>query len=437
MEHALREGQVEMSRVVLRVGGHRFAELLRSLLILLRLQSFTAFFIEIGSLQKKQRQDRGRSPHNLILRVMTNYDVAVIGAGVFGAWTAWHLCRAGRSVLLLDAWGAGHSRSSSGGESRIIRMGYGGDEIYTRMAMRSLLLWQDFCGQTGEELFVRTGVLWIAQENDEYSMETLRTFKLAGVHADLLPGHDIARRYPQMRLPDADVFGIFEPESGVLMARRAVQSVVRDAVRRGVTFRIQSAESEIPARVCVYACGAWLPKIFPELLGSRIYPTRQEVFFFAPPAGDARFGVGALPVWIDFTHPLGPYGFPDLEGRGCKLAFDRHGPAMDPDTSDRHISVEAVTEARMFLGERFPALHNAPLAETRVCQYENTSNGDLLIDRHPQRENLWLVGGGSGHGFKHGPAVGEYVAARILEGGAVDRRFSLATKAERQQRTVH
>src|SRR5438093_12307288 len=100
----------------------------------------------------------------------TDYDVAVIGAGVFGAWTAWHLRRAGRSVLLVDAWGAGHTRASSGDESRIIRMGYGADAIYTRMAMRSLVLWREYV----PDLFHPTGVLWIARENDAYSEATQR-----------------------------------------------------------------------------------------------------------------------------------------------------------------------------------------------------------------------------------------------------------------------
>src|SRR5690242_7938757 len=139
---------------------------------------------------------------------MSDFDVAVVGAGVFGAWTAWHLCRAGKSVLLIDAWGAGHSRSSSGGESRIIRMGYGADEIYTRMAKRSLSLWQDFCRDTGEDLFVRTGVLWIARKDDRYSMATLEAFARAGVRADVLTAVDLARQYPQMQLPDREVFGI-------------------------------------------------------------------------------------------------------------------------------------------------------------------------------------------------------------------------------------
>jgi glycine/D-amino acid oxidase-like deaminating enzyme len=161
------------------------------------------------------------------------------------------------------------------------------------------------------------------------------------------------------------------------------------------------------------------------------------VFFFAPPPGDSRFTPPQMPVWIDFTDACAAYGFPDIESRGCKIAFDRHGPAFDPDSGDRSVTANAITEAREALASRFPALRDAPLTESRVCQYENTSNGDFLIDRHPEWNNVWLAGGGSGHGFKHGPAVGEYVCAQILKDAAAEPRFSLATKAEVQHRTVH
>jgi sarcosine oxidase len=367
-----------------------------------------------------------------------HYDVAVIGAGVFGAWTAYHLRQAGQRVALLDAYGPASSRSSSGGESRIIRLGYGADEIYTRSAMRSLELWREFCHRTGQPLFHSTGVLWTAAENDPYTESTRQTLARCGARFETLSPAALESRYPQMEFTQA-TWGIFEPESGALMARRAVAAVVQDAVRQGVAFLRQAASpprADIPAGAYVYACGPWLPKLFPDLLGKRITPTRQEAFFFGPPPGDQRFAAPAMPVWIDFSDPRGPYGFPDLESRGVKIALDRHGPPIDPDTADRTPSVDALAAARDFLGQRFPALRHAPLLEARVCQYENTSNGDFLIDRHPDYADVWLVGGGSGHGFKHGPAVGEYAAACILHGGPVEPRYSLATKQETRNRTV-
>ena len=184
----------------------------------------------------------------------------------------------------------------------------------------------------------------------------------------------------------------------------------------------------------MFACGPWLPKLFPELLGERIFPTRQEVFYFGPPAGEERFKTPAMPVWVDFAEEI--YGMPDFKGRGFKVAPDRHGPPVDPDSLERVVDPESLARVREFVGRRFPALKDAPIVGSEVCQYENTSNGDFLIDRHPELENVWLVGGGSGHGFKHGPAVGEYVAARILDGKPVEPVFSLATKERVQKRTV-
>jgi sarcosine oxidase len=387
--------------------------------------------------------------------VAATYDVAVIGAGVFGAWSAYFLRKSGAKVLLLDAYGPGNSRSSSGGESRIIRMGYGADEIYTQWSMRALPLWKELFAAAGRpELFHKTGVLWIAPEKYQYAIDSLAMLQKNKVPREKLSLDDLRGRYPQVVF-EQDASGILEPESGVLMARRAVQAVVDEAVQRGVEYRnaaivnpsrentlasiTTTTGEEISAGSFVFACGSWLPKIFPEILGPRIFTSRQEILFFGVPAGEKRFAPPAMPTWLYLQDQF--YGMPDLESRGFKVADDRHGPCVDPDRQSRVASAEAVEAARQFVARRFPALKDAPIVETRVCQYENTSNGDFLIDRHPQMENVWLVGGGSGHGFKHGPSVGEYVTAQIT--GGVDARkkseprFSLATKNSTQNREIH
>lgn len=377
------------------------------------------------------------------------FDVAVIGAGVFGAWTAWQLQKAGQKVALLDAFGAAHSRASSGGESRIIRMGYGAEEIYTRWAQRSLMLWQEFFERVQQSLFHQTGMLWMAREQDAYTMATKATLKKCGVTFEELNRAELEKRWPQMSFGPV-TWALYEPNSGALLARRAVQTVAQDAMQRGVAYMIeavktpsgtgkidavQTSNSEtISAGQFVFACGPWLPKVFPTLLSERIYPTRQEIYFFGANAGDKRWQPPAMPTWIDFGAEI--YGIPDLENRGFKVALDRHGPTLDPDTNERIITPSLLAEVRKHLAERFPGLKDAPLIESRVCQYENTSNGDFLIDRHPEMSNVWLVGGGSGHGFKHGPALGEYVAARVVQGDAVEKRFTLATKEKVQKRSV-
>jgi monomeric sarcosine oxidase len=380
------------------------------------------------------------------------YDVAVIGAGVFGAWTAHHLAQAGRRVALVDAYGPGNARASSGGHSRVIRMGYGDQEVYTRWSMRSLELWKALFARIGRPaLFQQAGVLWMARGEDPLTTSTLATLQRLGVRHERLGRAELDARWPQIDF-GPNTWGIHEPESGFLMAFRAVQAVAEAATSGGVEYlqeRIAAPPAgkgplgavatksgrAIRAGTFVFACGPWLPKLFPDLLGDRIFPTRQEVFYFGPAAGDARFRSPAAPVWVDFAEEI--YGVPDVEGRGFKVAPDRHGPAFDPDAGERVITAATLATVREFVARRFPGLKDAPLVQSEVCQYENTSNGDFLIDRHPERGNVWLVGGGSGHGFKHGPALGEHVAARILEGGDVEARFSLATKARVQKRAVY
>jgi sarcosine oxidase len=381
------------------------------------------------------------------------WDSVVIGAGVFGAWTAWHLRKAGQRVLLLDAFGAAHARASSGGESRLTRGSYGRDEVYTRFAFDSLAQWKWLSDLSGLPILHRTGVVFFFQKREAYVDQSLEVHRRLKLPTQELDRAALEQRYPQVFWKDIEV-GLLEPEFGVLMARRAVQMLVKQFVKAGGEYRVAAVKppgaskplasielsdgSAVSAANYVFACGPWLPKMFAHLLGPRIFPTRQEVFFFGAPAGDARFGGDQLPGWADFNNGDIYYGMPDLEGRGFKIAHDKHGPPIDPDRGDRVASPGALADVRAYMAKRFPALAGAPLNEERVCQYENSSNGDLLIDRHPSANNVWLVGAGSGHGFKHGPEVGRY-AAELATGKlkAVEPRFSLATKAGQQNRAVH
>jgi monomeric sarcosine oxidase len=378
------------------------------------------------------------------------FDVAVVGAGVFGSWTAHELNSKGKKVLLLDAYGPGNSRASSGGESRIIRMGYGSDQIYTRLAKRSLSRWCELL--KGTQLFRPSGVLWLARANDPYCQATLKSLEQEGVRYERLTGEELVRRYPQFTLGPV-AWGIYEPDSGILLARQAVQRVVQTARENGVSYLTElvtppveaesgnlkaiktSSGKQIYAQQFVFACGPWLPQTFPQLLNERIHVTRQEVFFFGVPAGSDSFAPEHLPAWIDFNDLI--YGIPNLDNRGLKIAIDEHGPEFNPDTGERIVSAESVSRIRDFLVQRLPLLARAPVIESRVCQYENTCNGDFLIDRHPSWENVWLVGGGSGHGFKHGPAVGEHVANLLAGEQQLEPRFALATKERVQQRSVY
>jgi sarcosine oxidase len=372
-------------------------------------------------------------------------ECAVVGAGVFGSWTALRLRESGRSVTLVEAFGPGNPKSSSGGASRVIRMGYGADEIYTRWSLRSLAAWKELFARVGRpELFRKTGVLFTARRGHPNGERSLQAFRKLGVAHEALTTAEVHQRYPAIRFEE-EIIGILEQDSGALLANQAVMAVAQEAQRLGVELVdgavvpfaeegrlkrvVTDRDRTIEAATFVFAGGPWLPKLFPRAVGRRIRVTRQPIFYFDAP------GV-QMPIWIDFTDPRGGYTIPPLEGKGFKLALDQHGSSFDPDSGLRVVNQEETAAARAFLAERFPALREAPVVETEVCQYESTSSGDFLIDRHPQMSNVWLVGGGSGHGFKHGPMIGEYVT-RIIEGADGEPRFSWASKLEVAARTVY
>jgi glycine/D-amino acid oxidase-like deaminating enzyme len=318
--------------------------------------------------------------------------------------------------------------------------------------MRSRELWceLDEKERSALPLWHPCGVLWLAPAGDSYATDTLSTLQRDDYGVEVLDHHAIRSRYPHLV---ADEFGLLflEPRAGVIIARRSVQTLAAVLSRRGVTVRTGRASKPSAARRVsavrlidgtelggdrfVFACGAWLPAVFPELLGRRITPTRQVVVYFGPPAGDARFGAGRTPAIIDFASGL--YAVPSLENRGVKVGIDTHGPRFDPDMGERTVDPESISRARDWLSSRLPALADAPIVEGRVCQYENTASGDFVIDRHPDHDNLWIAGGGSGHGFKHGPAVGEYLAQLISTSMPPDARFTLQGANAPGQRVVH
>lgn len=381
-------------------------------------------------------------------RARSGYDVLVVGAGVFGIWSAYKLHLAGKRVAVIDSVGPAHSRASSGGESRATRFGYGGEAIYSEWAWRSLSEWQVLSERTGLPIFHQMGVVGVHPESDESYEASARILREQEIPYRFLSAKDLRAQYPVMRVSDGEA-GLLEPLGGALMSRRAVQSLASSLSAAGVTFlsgtvlpiRQEQANggalaaamiaggTRIEAEQFVMACGPWLDRVCPEAMAGRLFVTRQEVFYFAVDAGST----GKLPVWADLPF----YGFPSLEGRGFKVANDTHGPVIDPETEDRRPTEEGERTARDLLSRRFPSLVEAPLVESRVCQYENSSNGHFVIDRHPGLDNVWLVGCGSGHGFKHGPAVGAHVADLVAGTAVPMAPFLLSSKELRQKRAVH
>ena len=359
-------------------------------------------------------------------------DVIVVGAGILGAWTAFFLRRQGARTLLLDAWEPGHLRATSSDESRVLRCGYGPRRLYTRWAWEALALWKHWQQAWGVQLFHRVGVLWMHESENEFVTTSLAALREESIPVEPLAPEEFARRFPQIS-PAGISVAYLEPEAGALSARQGVRTVVQQFVAAGGEFQLTGVEpvaekrgskleevrladgKRLAAGSFVFACGPWLPQLFPDELGNFIRVTRQEVFYFGTPPGDARFSAGHMPAWLMENY----YGIPSLAGRGFKMAEDEVGPPFDPTTGDRVASEAVAQRVREQLARRFPALKDAPLLEARVCQYESTADGHLLLDRHPEWGNVWLVGGGSGHSFKLGPKVGS-VAAVAVAGTATE-----------------
>ncbi|MCV0402500.1 MAG: FAD-dependent oxidoreductase [Chloroflexi bacterium] len=343
--------------------------------------------------------------------------VTVIGAGAFGTWTARWLLRRGASVTLVDQYGAGNALSSSGGESRATRSAHGPDRFYPTWQRRSLEEWLEL----DPRLFLRTGVLWLARREDGFEAHSVDTLDALGIPAERLTVEDLRARWPQIA-SDGLTFALHEPEAGVLLARRAVSAAADAVAAEGGEVRIGVAAvtdegvlidgRPVEADAVVVAAGPWLPKLLGPVADLEIAVPQQEIVFFATPPGDGRFDADRMPTWVDYD--AGFYGMPSIEGRGFKVAPDWPGPMVDPDRHERRLTDERVDAARAYLRERFPALAGQPVSEGRVCQYEVTADTHFVIDRHPGLPSTWIVGGGSGHGFKHGPAVGEYASALVL-----------------------
>ena len=363
--------------------------------------------------------------------------VVVVGAGVFGSWTALWLRRGGASVTLVDQYGPGNSLSSSGDESRVTRSAHGPDVFYPRWQRRSLAAWRTL----DASLVIETGVLWLARRPDGFEADSRAPLDQLGIPTEWLAPDAVARRWAQVATQDL-AGALYEPEGGAILARRAVARTAEAFVAEGGTVRIGRATVDgdgvrvegdaVEAEAVVLAAGPWLPKLLGPLPGLQLEVPQQEIVYFATPPGDARFDAGHCPTWVDYDAAF--YGLPSIEARGFKVAPDWPGPMVDPDRQERRLSDERVDAARTYLRRRFPALAEQPVAEGRVCQYELTPDTHFIIDRHPSLAGAWIVGGGSGHGFKHGPAVGEYVASLVLgtdpgDLAPPDARFALQVRA--------
>jgi glycine/D-amino acid oxidase-like deaminating enzyme len=333
----------------------------------------------------------------------------VVGAGVFGASTARELSRRGWDVTLVEQYAPGNVRSGSGGDTRLLRFSHGDQDWYTLSARRSLELWRELEHETGQRLFEPVGVAWFSTAADDFTSRSEAALTRLGIPCERLTPAEAQRLYPSLGGDDLESV-LFEPEAGVLNARAATRAL---AGSLDVEAGRPTPDDPPRADAVVWACGSWLPKLFPGLVEIRL--ARRDVFFF---------GVGGdwtgTPGFCEYDGPF--YGHGELGGLGMKIAPDSGTVEIDPDELERLLDPRAAAVAREYAARRFPGLGDAPLIGGRVCQYDLTPDTHFLVAPHPDEPSWWLVGGGSGHGFKHGPALGEYVAD-CIEGRRGPERF--------------
>jgi len=351
-------------------------------------------------------------------------EVVIIGAGVFGASLAWRISRSGENVTLVDQFEPGDRRASSGGKTRLLRCSHGPEDDYTAMAWRARTLWRELEEESGEDLLLECGVAWFAHSEHGWEAESERTLGAQGIPTERVDGGAL---YPSFGHADL-AFVLLEPEGGVLRARRAVRALCDRAAVNGARILRGRARPDgstvvlddavrLQGDAVVWACGPWLKDLFRGVVPLTV--TVQEQLFF-----EAGRGWEETPGWVDYDHAM--YGSGDVDGLGLKAALDVEGPPLMPDAE---LPDSAATEAavRAYLDDRFPALADAPLRAARSCRYELTADTNFLAAEHPEHPGVWLVGGGSGHGFKHGPAMAERLVA-ALGGERLPRPFGLGER---------
>jgi sarcosine oxidase len=346
---------------------------------------------------------------------------SIVGAGIFGASLAYRLARDGWEVTLYERHEPGHRGAASSGESRLIRCAHGSELWYTRSAWRARDLWRELESETRRELLVESGIAWLARSEDGWEAQSERTLRAEGIPVERLEPEAASELFPSFEPGDLR-FVLWEPSAGVLRAREATLATVEAGKRAGVRLvRAAATPGSVEGDVIVWACGAWLPRLFD--LPVRV--TKQDTLFFSAEG----WATPPVPAWVDYHRAV--YGLGDLDGVGVKVAPDAEGPPFDPEHGERVASAESERSARDYIAERFPALRGAPVSRATVCQYALTPDTNFIIAPHPELPRNWILGGGSGHGFKHGPALAEY-AARVVTGEEEpDAQFGLGPREGR------
>jgi len=374
-------------------------------------------------------------------------DVIVVGGGLMGLATAYHLARDGRRVLLLEARSIGHEEGSSHGPSRIIRLTYQSED-YIALARASYALWRMLGEEAGEALLVQCGGLDFGPPDATNLAALGQAMKRAGVAHEAVDAEEIRRRFPLLTPPDG-VVGFYQADYAMLAADRCIELLAAGARAAGAEIRehepvlavtpsgggveVRTGAATYRADSAVLANGSWIGPLVAALGVSLPLTVLKEQLAFFEPADPREFMPGRFPLFIErFTgsRTFGG-GFPLFgEPRGVKLLIDRLGPVVSPDDPDRTIDGGRLARLERYAAETVRGLTGRVLATTS-CRYTLTPDEDFIIDRHPEHEQITIVSACSGHGFKFGIEIGRILAALAVgqEPGTDIGRFRLGRPA--------
>ncbi len=362
-------------------------------------------------------------------------DVVVVGAGSFGVWSALNLQEMGARVTLVDKYGPGNSKSTSGGETRGVRTSYGDRPHglqWGRWAAEAIRRWKRYDEEWGADLlprlFYTTGDVIMREERMDFLTQTAANWDAMDWPYEWLTPEEVRYRWPVIGLPEIGTI-LYEPEAGVVRARRTCEAVARVFERAGGTIQIANVRlgsrqdgllhevqlepgTPLKADTFVFALGPWMPLFFPEILGKKMRIPMGHVFYYGTPSGDTSYNWPNLPSYNVSGVTGWPAIPPDYRGFRVRTGGQQH---EDPDTSPRWIDAQYHERPRTVLEQYFPRLADAPILETRACHYDISIGRNFMVDHHPDLGNVWLAGAGSAESFKFGPVIGEYVANRVLE----------------------
>ncbi|MDP9166175.1 MAG: N-methyl-L-tryptophan oxidase [Actinomycetota bacterium] len=358
------------------------------------------------------------------------YDVIVVGLGGMGSAAAYHLAARKQRVLGLEKFTPAHDKGSSHGGSRIIRQSYFEDPAYVPLLLRAYELWELLAKESGREVYRVTGGLFSGPPDSMTVAGSRRAAQEWSLPHDVLDAREVSARFPNFTLQQ-DHIAVYEAMAGFARPELTVQAHIDLALREGATLnfgeqvlewtetaggvRVTTDRGTYTAGQVVICPGAWAPELLAEF---RIPITveRQVLYWLDPVGGTAAFE--DQPIFID-ENAAGRqiYGFPAIDGPagGVKVAFFRKGIVCTPDTIDRVVHPQEVTEMRSRVSELLPAL-DGPCVHSATCMYSNTPDEHFVIARHPDSSNVTVACGFSGHGFKFVPVVGEILAALAMSG---------------------